>query len=144
MLRDDGSLVWMWDAYTTTDRFPYSQPLDRAAPTTSATRSRWSSTPTTATSPSTSSTTNDAIANTWGKVYEGLFTPGDQMPADLKRHWRYPEDIFTVQASVLATYHMTDPQIFYNKEDVWEIPKELYGQRRGPRRAVLRGADPAR
>ena len=48
VLRDDGSLVWMWDAYTTTDRFPYSQPHGQRAPTTSATRSRWSSTPTTA------------------------------------------------------------------------------------------------
>jgi uncharacterized protein len=126
VLRDDGSLVWIWDAYTTTDRFPYSQPLDSGsnyirnavkvvidAYNGDVTLYQLDK--------------EDAIANTWGKVYEGLFTPGDQMPADLKRHWRYPEDMFTVQASVLATYHMTDPQNFYNKEDVWEIPKELYG-----------------
>ena len=55
------------------------------------------------------------------------------MPADLRRHMRYPEDFFSVQADMLATYHMTDPQIFYNKEDVWEIPTEIYGTARGRR-----------
>jgi uncharacterized membrane protein (UPF0182 family) len=126
VLRDDGSLVWIWDAYTKTSRFPYSQPLDSGinyirnavkvvidAYNGDVTFYQLDK--------------DDAIANTWGKVYKGLFTPGDQMPEDLKRHWRYPEDLFTLQASVLAVYHMTDPQNFYNKEDVWEIPKEIYG-----------------
>ena len=126
VLRDDGSLVWIWDAYTTTDRFPYSQPLESG--------SNYIRNAVKVVIDAYNGDVifyqldkEDAIANTWSKVYEGLFTPGDQMPEDLKRHWRYPEDMFTVQASVLATYHMTDPQNFYNKEDVWEIPKELYG-----------------
>ena len=76
---------------------------------------------------------SDPLANAWGKVFPGLFTPGDQMPADLREHMRYPEDIFSVQADMLATYHMTDPQIFYNKEDVWEIPTEIYGTEERPR-----------
>jgi len=46
----------------------------------------------------------------------------DMMPADLRRHIRYPEDLFTIQANIYATYHMTDPQVFYNKEDLWRIP----------------------
>ena len=89
---------------------------------------------------------SDPLANAWGKVFPGLFTPGDQMPADLRRHMRYPEDIFSVQADMLATYHMTDPLIFYNKEDVWEIPTEIYenSQRAGQDRALLRGAGAAR
>ena len=87
---------------------------------------------------------DDPLANAWGKVFPGLFTPGDQMPDDLRRHMRYPEDIFSVQAEVLTTYHMTDPQIFYNKEDVWEIPTEIYGQEEIPVAALLRGAGPAR
>ncbi len=68
----------------------------------------------------------DPLATAWGKVFPGLFTPGDQMPADLRRHMRYPEDFFSAQADMLTTYHMTDPLLFYNKEDVWEIPTEIY------------------
>ena len=48
------------------------------------------------------------------------------MPEDLRRHLRYPEDIFRLQAQVLTRYHMTNPQVFYNQEDVWELPKEVY------------------
>jgi hypothetical protein len=54
------------------------------------------------------------------------------MPADLRRHMRYPEDIYSVQADMLATYHMKDPIIFYNKEDVWEIPTEIYSSEQIP------------
>jgi uncharacterized membrane protein (UPF0182 family) len=54
------------------------------------------------------------------------------MPADLRAHVRYPEDFYSVQASVLTTYHMTDPQIFYNKEDVWQIPTEIYQNTKTP------------
>lgn len=125
VLRDDGSLVWIWDAYTTTDRFPYSQDHDSDfnyirnpikvvidAYDGGVTFYQIDS--------------KDALANAWGKIFPGLFTPGDQMPADLRAHLRYPEDVFSVQADMLATYHMTDPGIFYNKEDVWEIPVEQY------------------
>ena len=66
------------------------------------------------------------------------------MPDDLRRHMRYPEDLYSVQAEVLTIYHMTDPQIFYNKEDVWEIPMEIYGNGADPGGALLRGAGPAR
>jgi uncharacterized membrane protein (UPF0182 family) len=70
---------------------------------------------------------DDALINAWGDVFDDLFTPGDQMPADLRAHMRYPETLYSMQAEVLLTYHMNDPQIFYNKEDAWEIPKEVYG-----------------
>jgi uncharacterized membrane protein (UPF0182 family) len=126
VLRDDGTLVWMWDAYATTDRFPYSQPrANRTNYIRNAVKvvvdaynggvTLYQMDP------------DDAITNTWGRVYDGLFTPGDQMPADLRAHRRYPEDLYSMQAEVLATYHMDDPQIFYNKEDAWEIPMEIYG-----------------
>ncbi len=136
VLRDDGTLVWMWDAYSTTSRFPYSQP--------------WINTNTT-TANQISSGTNyirnsvkvvvdaytgeitfyqldpeDSIVNSWGKIYDGLFTPADQMPADLRAHIRYPENLYSVQADVLTTYHVTDPATFYNFQDVWEIPTEIY------------------
>ncbi len=125
VLRDDGSLVWMWDAYTTTSLFPYSEGHDKGynyirnpikvvidAYDGSMTFYQIDKT--------------DALAAAWGKVFPGLFTPGDQMPADLRKHMRYPEDYFSAQADMLATYHMTDPVVFYNKEDVWEIPTEVY------------------
>ena len=135
VLRDDGSLVWMWDAYTTSDRFPYSQKHSKDfnyirnpikvvidAYNGSVTFYQIDG--------------NDPLANAWGKVFPGLFTPGDQLPADLRRHMRYPEDIFSVQADMLATYHMTDPVIFYNKEDLWEIPTEVYENSTAPVKTV--------
>ena len=125
VLRDDGSLVWMWDAYTTSTRFPYSQPQGNGI--------NYLRNPIKVVVDAYSGKVTfyqidpgDPIANAWGKIFKGLFTPGDQMPADIRAHIRYPENMYTVQANVLATYHMKDPQIFYNKEDVWEIPTELY------------------
>jgi uncharacterized membrane protein (UPF0182 family) len=50
-----------------------------------------------------------------------------QMPADLRQHIRYPEDLFLIQADIYRTYHMTDPQVFYNREDLWGFPRENYG-----------------
>ncbi len=64
----------------------------------------------------------DPIAATYARIFPGLFEPLDQMPASLREHVRYPEDIFAIQASVFATYHMTQPAVFYNREDQWEIP----------------------
>ena len=136
VVRDDGSLVWMWDAYATTSLFPYAQPWTEAG----------SGVPNYVPD-GTNYVRNavkvvinaydgevtfyqidgdDAITNAWGDVFDGLFTPGEQMPADLRAHMRYPENLYSTQADVLARYHMTDPQIFYSQEDAWEIPKELY------------------
>ncbi len=126
VLRDDGSLVWLWDAYTTSDRFPYSQPhgntVNYIRNPIKVVINAYDGKVTFYQIDNT-----DPLANAWGKVFPGLFTPGDQMPADIRRHMRYPEDVFSVQADMLTTYHMTDPVIFYNKEDVWEIPTEIYG-----------------
>jgi len=126
VLRPDGRLVWMWDAYTTTSLFPYSQPhasnINYIRNAVKVVIDAYDGSVTFY-----QVDAGDPLANAWGKVFKGLFTPGEQMPADLQAHMRYPEDLFGIQAAVLATYHMTDPQIFYNKEDVWEIPRELYG-----------------
>jgi uncharacterized membrane protein (UPF0182 family) len=64
----------------------------------------------------------DPIAATYARIFPGLFVPLDEMPASLREHVRYPEDIFAIQASVFATYHMTQPSVFYNREDQWELP----------------------
>ena len=65
---------------------------------------------------------NDPIASTIGQIFPDLFTPIDAMPADLRSHVRYPQDFFTLQAEVYSTYHMTNPAVFYNKEDQWDVP----------------------
>lgn len=125
VLRDDGSLVWIWDAYTTTTRFPYSEPRSNGVnyirnsvkvviDAYDGTVTFYQIDP------------DDAIATTYGNIYPGLMTPGDQMPDDIRRHLRYPEDLFSLQAQVLSVYHMEDPQVFYNKEDVWQIPNEIH------------------
>jgi uncharacterized membrane protein (UPF0182 family) len=64
----------------------------------------------------------DPIIRTIDKIFPGTLLPLSEMPADLKRHIRYPLDIFGMQTKVYSTYHMEDPQMFYNKEDQWEIP----------------------
>ena len=65
---------------------------------------------------------DDPIIQAYARAFPGLFTPLAEMPAGLRRHVRYPEDIFGLQAAVYSTYHMTSPAVFYNKEDQWEVP----------------------
>lgn len=65
---------------------------------------------------------NDPIIQTWRKIFPHLFKSLAEMPKTLRSHIRYPEDLFSTQAERLLTYHMTDPQVFYNREDQWEIP----------------------
>jgi hypothetical protein len=72
----------------------------------------------------------DPVVKTYAKIFPDLFTPFDEMPADLKKHIRYPKDLFKIQVGTYTKYHMEDIQVFYNQEDLWQIPDELYGDRR--------------
>ena len=123
----DGKLYWIIDAYTTADTYPYSQ-QDSASQINyirnsvkvvidayEGTASFYIADP------------NDPIIKAYAKGFPTLFKPLDQMPASLQQHIRYPTDLFNVQVSVYRTYHMTDPQVFYNREDVWAIPEESTG-----------------
>jgi uncharacterized membrane protein (UPF0182 family) len=65
----------------------------------------------------------DPILKTYAKVYPDLIKPFDEMPADLKKHIRYPGDLFEIQVNTYAKYHMQDIQVFYNQEDLWEPPE---------------------
>jgi uncharacterized protein len=125
VIRGDGSLAWIWDAYTTSSAFPYSQPrangLNYIRNSIKVVVDAYHGSVTFY-----QMDPDDAIASTWGQVYPELLTPGDQLPDDLRRNLRYPEDFFTIQAETLAAYHMTNPQTFYNREDMWEIPQEIY------------------
>jgi uncharacterized membrane protein (UPF0182 family) len=72
----------------------------------------------------------DPIIRTYAQVYPDLFKPLAKMPADLKKHIRYPVDKFEIQVQTYARYHMQDIQVFYNQEDLWEPPDEIYGDDR--------------
>jgi uncharacterized membrane protein (UPF0182 family) len=74
----------------------------------------------------------DPIISTIKKVFPTLFTPIEQMPITLRQHIRYPIDLFSVQSQHLLTYHMSDPIVFYNREDLWRVPLEIYGSQQQP------------
>jgi len=91
--------------------------------------------------------TQDPILKTYSKVYPALFKPLDEMPADLKKHLRYPNDLFEIQVQTYAEYHMQDVQVFYNQEDLWEPPDEIYGdsrQRMKPYYIIIKLPDEAK
>jgi len=71
---------------------------------------------------------SDPIIQDYERLFPQLFRPASEMPADLRRHARYPEVLFSAQADAYRTFHMRDPQVFYNKEDIWEIAHSLSGQ----------------
>ncbi|YAI81722.1 MAG: UPF0182 family protein [cyanobacterium endosymbiont of Rhopalodia sterrenbergii] len=75
---------------------------------------------------------SDPIIQTWQQIFPDLFKPLGEMPITLKAHIRYPKDLFNTQSERLLTYHMTDAQVFYNREDQWRIPQEIYGRERQP------------
>jgi uncharacterized protein len=72
---------------------------------------------------------HDPIIKAYRRMLPGLFKERSEMSQNLQRHIRYPEDLFTVQAEMYGTYHMTNPTTFYNREDRWEVPHELYRDR---------------
>ncbi len=125
VIRDDGSLVWIMDAYTTTGRFPYAQPtgqdLNYIRNSIKVVIDAYHGDVTFY-----QIDPDDALATAWGNVFPELLRPGRELPDDLRRHLRYPEDMFSIQAEKMTLYHMQDPQTFYNKEDVWQIPEEIY------------------
>lgn len=120
---NDGRLVWIQDAYTVADKYPYSQPvlLGRAQPvnyirnSVKATVDAYDGT-----MKFFVSDPDDPVLKAWSGVFPGLFRPLSEMPAGLKAHLRYPQDLFSIQSEIFRVYHMTDANTFYNKEDVWD------------------------
>jgi uncharacterized membrane protein (UPF0182 family) len=74
---------------------------------------------------------DDPIIGAYRHLFPSLFRPASEMPADLRAHARYPETLFRTQAEIYRTYHMLDPQSFYNKEDLWDIARKMTGQAEG-------------
>ena len=128
-------LYWIQDAYTTSDKFPYSQPTDEEATLEGYNYIRnsikvvvdaytgdisfylWD--------------TTDPVALTYQKMFPTLFSDIESMPEGLDSHVRYPQGLFAVQAEKYIKYHMEDPQHFYGNEDLWAFPNEKFGQMEG-------------
>jgi uncharacterized protein len=126
VVTDSGRLVWMLDAYTATSRYPYAARMrdgtnylrNSVKVTVEAYDGEiraYLSDPT------------DPMINTLSRIYPGLLRPLDEMPADLRSHVRYPEALFSAQTQLYATFHMTDPETFYHREDQWQIPGSEQG-----------------
>ncbi|HKJ41671.1 MAG TPA: UPF0182 family protein [Sunxiuqinia sp.] len=127
---DDGQLYWIHDAYTTTNMFPYSEPITQnlgergfnyinnsvkvVINAYNGDVSYYVINP------------KDPIIQTYQKIYPKLFKPFSDMPKFLKAHIRYPTDLFNIQTQMYNVYHMTDPKVFYNQEDYWAVPNESY------------------
>ncbi len=139
----DNKIYWIYDTYTKTNNYPYSQPLVLNGGPSTSLRVNYirnsAKIVVDAYDGSISfyqSDTADPIIRTYAKIFPNLFQPMNKMPKSLVSHLRYPEDIFSLQTAVYTTYHMDNPQIFYNKEDQWEIPTISEGQEQGTADAV--------
>jgi len=123
VISSEGRLLWFLDGYTVTDRFPYSEPIGNlgnyirnsikvVVDAYDGTVKLYISDPT------------DPIIQTYAKIFPGVLKPLEEMPADLRSHIRYPPGLLNIQARMYSTYHMQDTQVFYNKEDLWSIPRK--------------------
>ena len=124
---ENGNLYWIQDAYTTTDRYPYSTPYDR--------RNNYIRNSVKVVIDAYQGDVTfyivddeDPMVQTYSNIFPDLFTDGDEMSEYLRNHIRYPEDLFNIQTQLYRFYHMQDPDVFYNQEDLWDIPTEKYGQ----------------
>jgi uncharacterized protein len=124
MVISKGKLFWIYDAYTITDKYPYSQPFDRknnyirnsvkiVVDALNGDMKFYMA-------------EEDPIIETYSKIFPNVFSDIDEMDEDLRAHVRYPEGLFRLQAGLYSTYHMKDPSVFYNREDIWNTPYEIY------------------
>ncbi|SHJ93760.1 UPF0182 family protein [Desulforamulus aeronauticus] len=127
-----GEIFWMWDAYTISDMYPYSEPFDKRGNNYIRNSVKITVNAYDGSVQFYIADSKDPIIQTYSKIFPSMFKPLTEMPADLKEHIRYPEDLFQVQATMYTLYHMTDPQVFYNREDKWVLPTEKYGDEEKP------------
>ena len=134
---ENNKLYLMLDSYTTTNMYPYSDPYKGRSDNQSPIKRdggynyirnavKWTLDCYTGELTGYIFDEDDPLIQTWMKIFPTLFKPKSAMPKALLRHIRYPEDLIYVQARIFADYHMTDPQVFINKEDSWEIAEEIF------------------
>jgi len=119
----DGRILWLYDAYTWTDRFPYSRPAQGLNYIRNSVK--------VVVDAYTGDLTfyvvdpDDPLIQTYRSIFPDLFTPVEEMDPQLRDHWRYPEQLFLIQADLYGAYHMRDARVFYNQEDLWATPMEV-------------------
>ncbi len=116
---DNGKIYWVIDAYTTSDRYPFSEPQDNINYIRNSVKvvvdafdggvNFYQM------------DKNDPIANSYNKIFKGIFKDVNTAPKGIREHFRYPEDLFDAQSQILQKYHVTDPGVFYNSEDLWSV-----------------------
>ncbi len=131
----DGRLKWIIDAYTTSDRYPYSEAVAHEQKTELITDKdiNYVRNPLKVVVDAKDGTMqfyvideNEPVLATYRKIFPGLFQSKDTIPPEIQAHFRYPQDLFKIQARMYLSYHMEDPQVFYNREDDWRFATELY------------------
>jgi uncharacterized membrane protein (UPF0182 family) len=134
----DGNLYWFLDAYTVSGRFPYSEPSQYGTRTVQPGFNYIRNPVKIIIDAYTGEMDfylvepDEPIAAAYARIFPSLFTPFEEMPEDLNAHIRYPNDLFSIQASVFRTYQMTEPTDFYNREDVWAWPEEIFDNQSRP------------
>ncbi len=140
---ETGGLLWIQDAYTHSNRYPYSEPYERQL-------NYIRNSVKVIIDAFTGETTfyifddEDPMVQTYARIFPDLFVHADDMPAHLRAHARYPVGLFEIQMNMFRVYHMTDPVVFYNKEDLWEVPEEIFAgapQRMEPYYAMMKLPD---
>ena len=133
VIGENGRLYWMMDAFTSSDSYPYSRHyrlegdmLNYIRNSVKVVIDAYDGTTTFYVFDSA-----DPILAAYRSIFPALFKDSATMPAGLRKHIRYPELLLAVQAEVYGLYHMTDPQLFYNREDLWTIPNEVTLNRQG-------------
>ncbi|PWT83038.1 MAG: membrane protein [Blastocatellia bacterium] len=127
VVSDDGRLVWMIDGYTTSDTYPYARhyrldrnPVNYMRNSVKVVIDAYDGTTTFYVFDA-----EDPIVAAYRAIFPTLFRDASQMPAGLRKHVRYPELLLRLQASVYGLYHMTNPEVFYNREDLWTVATEV-------------------
>ena len=123
----DGRLFWMQDAYTTSRYFPYAQPVQNRDLNYIRNSVKIVVDGYNGSVDFYLMDAADPIAATYQRIFPGLFKPLQAMPPDLQKHIRYPEDLFRIQAQMYRAYHMDTPEVFYNREDLWQFPRKPEG-----------------
>ncbi len=134
----DGRLQWILDAYTVSDRYPYSEPVNHSqgeGKLTNILRDRVNYIRNSVkvlvdaydgTLRFFAVDESDPLLATYRKIFPNLFEARGAIPEAVKAHFRYPQDLFVIQAQMYLSYHMSNPEVFYNREDLWNFPMQIY------------------
>lgn len=132
VINNQGEIYWMWDAYTVSKMYPYSEPFDEQGNNYIRNSVKITINAYDGTVSFYIADVEDPIIKAYASIFPGMFKQLAEMPSDLKEHIRYPEDLFYIQSQMYTLYHMTDPQVFYNREDKWTLPTEKVGDEEKP------------